>query len=454
MPWGTFKLSELKLDQENIRTGEQPDQRSALRALIADQKQKLVNLAIDILSMGGLSPGEPVWVTEDPSDPGKQIVLEGNRRVAALKLMENPRLAEGTEVAVGFAELAKKFAADPIRQLEAQVFASRDAAWPWLQRRHMGAASGVALQRWRSLAKERAEPGWSGRVRRSLMVLDYLDDDTEEFGEVGNVIEAKSTTVDRVLNNPAMRDVLGVNIDPKTRTITFDNGDEIGGRIVLRNLISEMAKPEFKFSRIRDESDRKAFIGEFASGSVRKGGAPKDSPKEGKAETVNPRRTRVTDPVRATLAPKSGTRVFKVPGVRLNRLYRECRDIKLIGNENAAGLLLRVFIELSSEAYLIEKKTPIPLPLALKKGKTDWSEIGISLDAKINAVLPLIDTTARTKQQLKKARVALATTHATGSIHTLHAYFHNLEMNPDEAGLRDGWDTWENYLALLHAART
>ena len=115
--------------------------------------------------------------------------------------------------------------------------------------------------------------------------------------------------------------------------------------------------------------------------------------------------------------------------------------------------MLRVFFELSSEAYLIEKRVPLPTALTTKKGKTDWSEIGISLSAKIHAVMALIDTNTRTAQQLKKARVALANTHANGSIDTLHAYFHNLDMNPDVAGIRDAWDTWENYLALLHESR-
>jgi hypothetical protein len=85
----TFKLSELRLDQKNYRTGPVATQRAAVAAIIEDQKTKLVNLAEDILSIG-LSPGEPIWVTRDPDAKGMYIVLEGNRRVAALKLLETP----------------------------------------------------------------------------------------------------------------------------------------------------------------------------------------------------------------------------------------------------------------------------------------------------------------------------------------------------------------------------
>ena len=86
--WETFKLSELRLDQKNYRTGPTATQRDALAAIIEDQKTKLVNLAEDILNVG-LSPGEPIWVTRDIDNPGMYIVLEGNRRLTALKLLRN-----------------------------------------------------------------------------------------------------------------------------------------------------------------------------------------------------------------------------------------------------------------------------------------------------------------------------------------------------------------------------
>lgn len=457
MSWGTFRLSELNLDLQNVRIGAQPDQRAAIRALISDQKQKLVNLAIDLLDIGP-SPGEPIWTTPDPDNPSRQIVLEGNRRVCALKLLENPRLADDTEVAVAFTRLAKDFAEKPIRKLDAALFPSREAAKPFIDRRHMGADSGVGLQRWRSLAKERAKPGWSGRVRRSLLLLDYLDDGTEEFGVLGNIIEDKSTSVDRVLNNPEMKEILGVNIDPKTKTVTFENGDEISGRRLLRDLIAEFAKPDFKFSQIRDKSDRVSFIRTFADRSVKRSTKPASAAPEVRPAAVPAREKgsaarRLTERTRATLAPSSGERTIpNVKGGRLNQIYRECRKLQLEGNENSAALLVRLFLELSSEAFLIENS--IALPARHLGKKTDWSEFGITLEEKINSVMPIIDTSPRTKNKLKQARVALANKHSHGSIDTLHAYIHNLEITPSAPALRDAWDTWENYLKLLHGART
>lgn len=460
MPWGTFTLGQLKLDQENIRIGpdRKPDQRATMKALVADQKQKLVNLALDLIDVGP-SPGEPIWVIADPKQRGQFIVLEGNRRVCALKMLDNPALAADTEVASDFARLAKDFAAKPIRTLEGQIFASREDARPFIERRHMSATSGVALQRWRSLRIARAAKG--GRVRRSLIVLDYLDDGSDEFAEVATIIDAKSTSVDRVLNAPAMRDALGVDIDRKKRSVTFESGDEIAGRRLLRDVITAMVEPEFTFSRIRASGDRDEFVREFADRGVRSptgssaaGGTAAGG--TGTATSTTPSgtrsRKRLVEPERATLAPKYGDRTFNVPGKRLNKLYNECRLIKLEGNENAAALLLRVFLELSSEAILIEKAIALP-PKHAGKGRSDWGEFGVTIEDKINAVLPLIDTTPRTRMRLKPARTALADPHRSGSVDTLHAYFHNLEMTLDAASLRSAWDTWENYLRLLHKER-
>ena len=88
-------LSQLNLDQENYRLGETANQRATIRALIEDQGKKLVNHAQDLVKLG-LSPGEFIWVTPDIKNAGMFVVLEGNRRVASLKLLETPSLADGT----------------------------------------------------------------------------------------------------------------------------------------------------------------------------------------------------------------------------------------------------------------------------------------------------------------------------------------------------------------------
>jgi len=221
--WETFKLSELRLDQKNYRLGDQESQRGAILEMIDDQKQKLVNLARDLMEVGP-SPGEPVWVTKDPKNKGQYIVLEGNRRVTALKLMDTPALADGTIVEKHFRNLSKLYAKKPIRELEAKVFASREEAQPWIRRRHMTATSGVGLQRWEPLAKGRADKAHGLKTPRFLSVIEFLGDNSDEWNTIYDALDDKWTTVDRVLNTKAIVNTLGVSIEKERRCSVRERG--------------------------------------------------------------------------------------------------------------------------------------------------------------------------------------------------------------------------------------
>lgn len=444
--WQDFKLSELKLDELNYRTGPQESQRDAILAIIADQEEKLTNLARDLLDMGP-SPGEPIWVTADPEEPGRHVVLEGNRRVAALKLLENPALAEGTVVAPDFAEMAKRFALEPRRELEARVFASREDAEPWIERRHMSATSGVSLQPWRSIAKGRVYQARNEPVGRSLVVLDYLDDASDEFAAVKRTIEKKATTVDRVLNHPTMRDSLGVHIDRKTRKIRFENADEVAGRQLLRKIVGALAAKTFRFSAIRDEADRARFLSGFAEQSVKAEGDQEGTPVDAEAEPetepatsdTKPRRPKRPHGNRPALAPSDNA--LHVTGPRLNRLYEECRKVQVDDFRNASALLLRVFLELSSEALL--KRRSVKLP----KNTRAWEYAKLSV--KIKAVCDHLDPSGRAKPFQQARLGAEENSRSNYAVWTLHGYFHNLDLIPQPKDLKDAWDAWEAYLRAV-----
>ena len=452
--WKTFKLSELKLDQLNYRTGDQVSQRDAILAIIADQGEKLSNLARDIIDLG-LSPGEPVWVTNDPDEPGKQIVLEGNRRVATLKILENPSLADGTPVAARFAEMAKEFASKPTRTVEARVFVDRDEAEPWIERRHMSATSGVSLQKWRTLAKGRFYQKKKQPVPRALAVLDFLDDDSDEFEAVGNAINAKATTVNRVLNAPPMKELLGVNIDPKTGGVTFENGDDAAGRKLLHDIVGTMAAPGFNFKEIEDKRDRATFLSKFADRSVKAkqepgagaAATPKASQPEKPAEVPKGRRAKPAHGDRATLAPKTGN-LLHVQGARLNPLYDECRNIIVEDHRNASALLLRVFLELSSEMLLTKRQVALPKAIQDRKKKA-WDDVGVKLSWKIQAAADYLDPTGNAKA-FQQARIgADEAARSNYAVWTLHGYFHNPDLIPQASDLKGAWDAWEAYLRAV-----
>lgn len=428
--WETFKLSELRLDQKNFRLGEQDSQRAAILEMIEDQKQKLVRLARDLMEVGP-SPGEPVWVTKDNKNRGQYVILEGNRRVTALKLMENPALADGTLVEKHFQNLSKLYLKKPIRELEALVFATRGDAQPWIRRRHMTAASGVGLQRWEPLAKGRADKAHGLNTPRFLAVIEFLGEDTEAWNTVYGALDDKWTTLDRVLSAKAMNEMLGVSFDLKKGAVRFGNGNTSAGRKLLWRILQKVASADFDFADVEKVGDRETFLAQFIDGAVkaktkaqpsgkRPSAPPKRAPLPPGAAPTGASRQSKDHSARPTLAPKTGTRVFHVDAARLQSIYSECKNIKLAKNRNAAALLLRVFIELSSEALLTKRKVPIPS----KYSQTKWGDAGLRLDLKIGTVAHYFDP-AKSDKSFQQARQALDASHAAAafSIRTFTATF-------------------------------
>lgn len=70
------------------------------RGFVKDQKTKLVRLAESIVEHG-LSPIEKLMVLEVSAKPKRYVALEGNRRVAALRLLTNPAVMTGLDMPDG-----------------------------------------------------------------------------------------------------------------------------------------------------------------------------------------------------------------------------------------------------------------------------------------------------------------------------------------------------------------
>src|SRR5271157_3525877 len=92
-----LKLGELLLDLENPRISRATGQREALQKIIEDQDLKLVVLAESIVT-DGLNPMDRWLVIKSATERGKYIVLEGNRRLATIKLLYNRAVLNDLEV--------------------------------------------------------------------------------------------------------------------------------------------------------------------------------------------------------------------------------------------------------------------------------------------------------------------------------------------------------------------
>src|SRR5690606_11897920 len=91
--------------------------------------------------------GELLLVVEDKADPGKYIVVEGNRRLTAVKLLNNPDLTSVKKIATKEIAGGAKF--KPL-ELPCLVFEDKNKILKYLGFRHI-----TGIKSWRLLEKAR-----------------------------------------------------------------------------------------------------------------------------------------------------------------------------------------------------------------------------------------------------------------------------------------------------------
>src|SRR5438105_2771330 len=109
-------VSNLLIDSENPRLSKpNVGQREALRELAEDQQSKLLKLATHIVTNGPNQSELPIVMAA--GDRRRYIVLEGNRRLAALRGLENPDSLTGAvfpTILTGFRKLSPQYEQNPV----------------------------------------------------------------------------------------------------------------------------------------------------------------------------------------------------------------------------------------------------------------------------------------------------------------------------------------------------
>ena len=188
-------------------------QREAIAALLSDStdRDKIVTLAKH-MAKNGPSPIDSIAVVEED---GHNVVIEGNRRTAAMKLLHNPDLAQDASLAKRFRQIAA--AADELpTTLGAAMFPSRDDVREWQILRHGGEAKGAGVVNWNAEATQRFHRRPGTQSARALVVLDALDaaypSDKALTDLTDRVKKAKLTTFGRLVRDPYVREAFGIDL--------------------------------------------------------------------------------------------------------------------------------------------------------------------------------------------------------------------------------------------------
>ena len=319
MEYKTLELSKISLDLENPRHETLDTEAEAIAHLF--EEEKTFPLAKDIAE-NGLSPFERFAVVK--KDDGSFFCAEGNRRICALKLLTNPKLAPPN-----FQDAFIKAAEDwrPIKNLNVVEFKDRDEAQPWISRIHAGPDSGRGRLPWNSEQKTR----WSLKQKGqnnilderqfALAVLDYA----EEHGYIlKKDRDGRLSTVKNQLSNRLLRKVIGLeerNVD-SLKNLSGVN------LIAFKRFIADVAKRDIDSWRKKKETEiyannlinSKGVTGKIESntGTISAGGAVIKSPPK------PPPPPKPTEPLKPEVIPLNTellAALKEIPSYKLENIY-------------------------------------------------------------------------------------------------------------------------------------
>lgn len=436
----SISLDSLLIDTNNPRLEDAlENQREAIRAVAVSQGPKLVMLAKDIVEHG-LNPSESLIVTRIKEDPQRYVVLEGNRRVAALKILGNPELVSGAvedTIVNRFRKLGVQYQ-NSIGELPCLIVDGRSEAYHWIELRHTGENEGAGIVRWGGAETARFRQR-SGQKEPHLQVLEFL----EQRGDISKETRQKVpvTSLKRLLSTPYVRTKLG--IDRRSGVIRTRVAEDSEVAKGLKRVVEDLASGVVRTKDIYLKDDRIRYIDGLPSEDLpdtsnlmsefRRLGAPstpddqKPSPRTGRGAP--------SGKARFGLIPRGF--IIKIDQPRINEIYYELKKLHIEQFVNAVSVLFRVFLELSLDAYIQREQLGTGERARLSNKLLDVAN-ALKAQGKL------------TNQQLKPVRrSAQKDTFLASTITTMHQYVHNPYFFPAPSDLRATWDSLQDFVEAI-----
>lgn len=422
-----IKIENLLVNPKNFRFDPVATQKEAINIMINKMKQKVKKQAEDIVK-NGLNPTESFAVTK--TYKGKYIVHEGNRRLTAIKLIDNPRIIPLDEkTKLFFQKLKKNYGENLPSQIECTVFSQEQEAHHWIKLKHTGENEGAGVVRWNNKQQGRFEAHVTdSKPKKHIQVQSFMEANKIPFS-------GHSTTLQRLIHNPDVREKIGIyfengDLKCRSRQTAIDN---------LNRISSAMNEPDFTVRKLEHLPDRKRWINKVLSDKLQSTVVTKRNGRIVKRTTKRP-----------TLIPQDFA--INISHQRIDSICKELQKLDVGRYSNAVAVLFRVFLELSISHFIEKKKEEgVNLLKELKeKLKKSQRERKISLRQKMKIVCKYMQKEEiLTKNELQPVRIAIEKEYDISSIQTFNSYVHNLSHFPSDSDLKHSWDNMQNFIQKL-----
>lgn len=465
----------LLLDPNNPRIPE-TDEALSQRGLLADlvENDKVYDLAKGIVE-NGYYPVESLIYVEDN---GKKYVLEGNRRLAALKLLISPDMSPNKSWERRFRALANRIDPNAIRKVKVIKAPSREAAAPAIMSKH----TRNQVEGWSPLMQAKF---YRNLVDSGLTVDEISEQYNLQVSEINKALQrytmysiacaldlpedvAKTvqnprkfpiTNLDRLYENPKVNEFLGIKFNDNkelTGAVDVDEFKKAYAKIVTdiatgnihsrnMNTTAEMTKYLSSFDEQKPDIKKK---GKFTAETILTGSPKRKTPTKSTSAKSKPK----TKPIPRSIIPTTFT--CDVNNQRVNDVFNELKKLHVAQYPNAVALMFRSLLEMSLGYYLdrtgnlgsLVTKERNKREKGNQKLPKDWHP---TLKQMLGYIVEDQSNVIKNPNLLKALRKILSQKKELLSIDTLDLLVHNQHFHPNDEDLRSFWRDLQGLFEII-----
>ena len=440
-----LSIDELLLDLDNPRLGSTSSQSEALASIVRLNPEHFQNLMASIRD-DGLDPGDSLYVIR-PEDGQDFVVLEGNRRLSAFKVLSNPDVLAGTDLA----EDTKKslvrettgFERSEVEPIRCVRFDDREEANDWIRRRHTGVRGGEGRINWKPLEKQKFSGDYT-----TIDVIDFVGRNagySKEGWEQAQLAlgGGKSTNLTRLLESAAGQSYFGITVQAEpSRKTPLLGVDPNWALQVLKRIVDDILKNQVNSRLLNTAADIENYFANLPPELHPGPNTAAERPKafrdvslpgsRSKTPRKPPSRTKPAPRPRTTLAPKKHP-FDTTKATKLGMLLKEAGTLNVGKFPLSCAFVLRAVVELAVNDYMDTS--------ALPRGKKG-SQTEFPLRKKAADVLKhILSRGACPSSDLRAFRRNLLDKRSACSIQALNGFVHGPYDLPTTDALLAGWES-------------
>jgi hypothetical protein len=441
------EVESLLLDLRNPRIGTVASQSEALAAIISLDTRHFKTM-MESIKAHGLDPGDAFYLIE--SDDGDDyVVVDGNRRLAALKVLREPALLQGIElqdaVRTRLAKAAAGFDRTQLRTVDGVLFDDRPSADEWVLRRHGRGLEGESRIPWGSLEVQRFQ-----RDRTLLDILLFVEKNStfseDRWSHIKGEVEKRPSALKRFIDSKPLKKLLGITtaISEDGEVVPSVGVNTKDALVVLSQIFEDIADGGIDTRTHNTADEIQEYLDELPTRVKPSKFSQKFQDIEIRDKEKRPRQHArvVPTPVKKQTRPKVPRRTLaparhpfkQPPHPKGQRLLYEASRLRLSALPLSSAFILRAFLEYTIEVYMTSNR----MQFVDRKGNE------LSMTARAEHVMQhLVDNKLATLYDLRGVKRTLTVATDPASIQALNDYHHNRFQMPTGDTLRAAWDSAE-----------